>query len=81
MDSDALPQGPRLVSQGPRKLTRLFRNDQKWDALKEAIHQIYVIENNSLPSTMQQIKQKHGFKASLVTQLPVIQRSLLTKVY
>jgi hypothetical protein len=79
MDSDNVAQSPGLVSQGRRKLTRLFRNDQKWDALKEAIHRIYVVENNSLPSTMQQIKQKYGFKASLVTQFPVTQRSLLTK--
>jgi hypothetical protein len=52
LDSQKLQKGPRLS-----------RNDAKWDSLKDAIHQIYMIENKTLPETMQLIEERHSFKA------------------
>jgi hypothetical protein len=52
-----------LASQPPQKGPRLSRNDAKWDSLKAAIHQIYMIENKALPEAMQLIEERHSFKA------------------
>jgi hypothetical protein len=50
--------------QKPRKGLVLSRNDQKWESLKDEIQRVYMKENNTLPRTMLQIEQTHGFKAS-----------------
>ncbi|KAN0108734.1 hypothetical protein V8E51_008476 [Hyaloscypha variabilis] len=50
--------------QKPRKGLVLSRNDQKWEYLKDEIQRVYMKENNTLPRTMLQIEQAHGFKAS-----------------
>jgi hypothetical protein len=55
-DSQPLQKGPRLS-----------RNDAKWDSLKAAIHQSYMIENKTLPETMQLIEERHSFKARWVS--------------
>jgi hypothetical protein len=52
-----------LDSEQPQKGLRLSRNDAKWDSLKDAIHQIYIIEKKTLPETMQLIEERHSFKA------------------
>jgi hypothetical protein len=50
--------------QKPRKGLVLSRNDQKWESLKDEIQRVNMNENNTLPRTMLQIEQAHGFKAS-----------------
>jgi hypothetical protein len=48
----------------PQKGTVLSRNDQKWEALKQEIWTVYMMEKITLPQTMLKIEQAHNFKAS-----------------
>jgi hypothetical protein len=50
-----------LDSHQPRKVTRL--NPAKWDSIKDATYQIYVIEGKTLPETMQLIGERYHFLA------------------
>jgi len=43
--------------------SRLARNNEKWESLKSAIHNIYIIENKNLSTTMHTVEVEHGFKA------------------
>jgi Clr5 domain len=56
--------GYGIPSQSGQKGPRLSRNDEKWESLRYEVHELYMIENNSLPTTMLLIEKKHGFKAS-----------------
>jgi hypothetical protein len=56
------------VEQSSRS-SRLLRNNQKWDSLKEEIRRLYVLEGENLATTMGVIEKTHGFNARWV---PVI---------
>jgi len=68
METIAQPESRSAITppQQPPKSFRRAKNDQKWDALKQEIHRIYVKEDNTLQGTMQMIEQVHSFKARLV---------------
>jgi hypothetical protein len=66
MDFDPEIEGQTQLDSQPQKGPRLSRNDAKWDSLKDAIHQIYMIEGKTLPETMQLIEERHSFKARWV---------------
>jgi hypothetical protein len=51
---------PRVPPKGPR----LTRNDEKWDSVKADIYRLYITESKTLPTTMSEIEDLHGFKAS-----------------
>ncbi|TVY33465.1 hypothetical protein LOCC1_G007635 [Lachnellula occidentalis] len=53
-----------IKTEVPAKSSRLIKNDQKWNSLKEEIRRIYMAEDKTLPVTMNTIEVKHGFKAS-----------------
>jgi hypothetical protein len=42
----------------------LSRNDGRWEALREEIHRVYMVEKNTLPNTILVIEEKHAFKAA-----------------
>ncbi|KUJ23703.1 uncharacterized protein LY89DRAFT_775965 [Mollisia scopiformis] len=42
----------------------LFRNNLKWEALKDDIRQFYILEDHTLNDTMEFIQQTHQFQAS-----------------
>lgn len=46
-----------------QQFSRLDRNNQKWDAFKEDIRQIYMREDETLQVTMNVIEHEHGFTA------------------
>jgi hypothetical protein len=52
-----------IASGRPSKSSRLARNDQKWDSLKDEIRRIYRGEGKTLATTMRTIEAKYGFKA------------------
>ncbi|TVY25108.1 hypothetical protein LHYA1_G005969 [Lachnellula hyalina] len=56
---------PTIKSEEPLKSSRLIKNDQKWEPLKEKIRRIYMVEDKTLPVTMNKIELEHGFKASV----------------
>jgi len=60
---------PTIKSEEPLKSSRLIKNDQKWEPLKEKIRRIYMVEDKTLPVTMNKIELEHGFKARLVVVL------------
>jgi len=45
---------------------RKSKNVEKWNTLKEEIHRLYVLEKNTLPTTMKIIEKNHGFEARFV---------------
>jgi len=49
--------------QAPGKSSRLVRNSQKWDSLKERIYGMYMVEDRTLQDTMRAITERYGFKA------------------
>lgn len=49
-----------------RKNRRKSKNGEKWNTLKEEIHRLYVLEKNTLPTTVEIIEKNHGFKARFV---------------
>jgi hypothetical protein len=53
-----------IPSHASHKGPRLSRNNEKWESLRHEVHELYMIENNSLPTTMLLMEKKHGFKAS-----------------
>jgi len=65
MDVNSQPRvAPQTdLSQPPSKTSRLSKNDEKWNYLKEQIRRLYVEGKNTLPATMQSIEERHGFKA------------------
>jgi hypothetical protein len=65
MDANSQPRvDPQTeLSQPLSKTSRLSKNDQKWNYLKEEIRLLYVEGKNTLPATMQIIQERHGFKA------------------
>jgi hypothetical protein len=56
------------VEQSSRS-SRLLRNNQNWDHLKEEIHRLYMLDDKTLATTMEAIGKTHGFNARWV---PVI---------
>ncbi len=47
----------------PSRLSILERNNQKWDAHKDEIRQMYLDQDKTLQQTMQAIESTYGFKA------------------
>ena len=45
------------------KASRLIRNNQKWDSLKDRIYGIYMSEDFTLHDTMRAIEERYGLKA------------------
>lgn len=62
-EATALPDGEVSV---PAKCSCKARNNQKWNAYKDEIRQLYILEDKTLKETMDMIEQKHGFKARYV---------------
>ena len=54
-------------AQAPAKTSRLIRNNQKWDSLKDRIYHIYMAEDCTLPDTMLAIAERYGLKARYVS--------------
>lgn len=63
VDSHASSSLQPKVSQQPPKLGALARNNRKWDAQKQAIHQFYIVGDHTLGATMYHLLHKCGFKA------------------
>jgi hypothetical protein len=55
--------GQDQLLQQPSKTSRLDRNNLKWDSIKEDIRRLYMMEDNTLPSTMNIIEREQGFTA------------------
>jgi hypothetical protein len=61
---------PSIKIERPSNSSRLTKNNQKWDSLKDEIRRFYMTEDKPLPITMDIIKQKHGFTARSDLQFP-----------
>lgn len=51
------------VDETKARLSRTVPFDKKWEVLKPAIHQLWVIEGQKLPDLIQNIEQNYGFFA------------------
>lgn len=64
MDRGVKLDSEEQCSHAPVKGKVLSRNDQKWESIREEIRQVYMIENNTLATTMLEIGKRNHFKAS-----------------
>lgn len=57
---------PSTGIEQPPESSRLIKNDQRWDSLKDEIYQSYIADDNTLPVTMRTFEHTHGFAARFV---------------
>ena len=47
-----------------RETVRRRYGPEKWETIRDTLHQIYILQGNTLSQTMKILEQKHGFIAS-----------------